>query len=101
MLNPIYRQMPADLGLEPPLTADGAVAETMMRRRLSPRWMAGLVLISLAGTVLMLFSVVAALSPVETRVTSPQITKPLSVSYAKKAGCTVLEKRDQGTYEKL
>ncbi|MFY8156787.1 MAG: hypothetical protein ACOVLI_07920, partial [Rhabdaerophilum sp.] len=75
MLNPIYRQMPADLGLEPPLTADGAVAETMMRRRLSPRWMAGLVLISLAGTVLMLFSVVAALSPVETRVTSPQISR--------------------------
>jgi hypothetical protein len=34
-------------------------------------------------------------------VTSPQITKPLSVSDAKKAGFTVLEKRDQGTYEKL
>jgi putative FmdB family regulatory protein len=34
-------------------------------------------------------------------VTSPQITKPLSVSDAKKAGFTVLEKRDEGTYEKL
>lgn len=34
-------------------------------------------------------------------VTSPQMTKPLSVSDAKKAGFTVLEKRDQGTYEKL
>lgn len=34
-------------------------------------------------------------------VTSPQISKPLSVSDAKKAGFTVLEKRDQGTYEKL
>ncbi len=34
-------------------------------------------------------------------VNSPQITKPLSVSDAKKAGFTVLEKRDQGTYEKL
>lgn len=34
-------------------------------------------------------------------VTSPKITKPLSVSDAKKAGFTVLEKRDQGTYEKL
>ncbi len=75
MLNPIYRQLPADLGLEPPLTADGAVAETMMRRRLSPRWMAGLMLISLAGTGLMIFSVIAALSPVETMVTSPQITR--------------------------
>ncbi|MDF1754973.1 MAG: zinc ribbon domain-containing protein [Verrucomicrobiales bacterium] len=34
-------------------------------------------------------------------VTSPQIAKPLSVSDAKKAGFTVLEKRDEGTYEKL
>jgi len=34
-------------------------------------------------------------------VTSPTITKPLSVSDAKKAGFTVLEKRDEGTYEKL
>lgn len=35
------------------------------------------------------------------RVNSPQIMKPLSVSDAKKAGFTVLEKRDEGTYEKL
>ena len=34
-------------------------------------------------------------------VSSPQITKPLSVTDAKKAGFTVLEKRDEGTYEKL
>lgn len=34
-------------------------------------------------------------------ITSPKITKPLSVSDAKKAGFTVLERRDQGTYEKL
>jgi len=34
-------------------------------------------------------------------VASPKISKPLSVSDAKKAGFTVLEKRDQGTYEKL
>ena len=34
-------------------------------------------------------------------VTSPKINKPLSVSDAKKAGFTVLEKRDEGTYEKL
>lgn len=34
-------------------------------------------------------------------VNSPQITKPLSVSDAKSAGFTVLEKRDEGTYEKL
>ncbi|MEO0414024.1 MAG: zinc ribbon domain-containing protein [Verrucomicrobiota bacterium] len=34
-------------------------------------------------------------------VSSPEISKPLSVSDAKKAGFTVLEKRDEGTYEKL
>ena len=34
-------------------------------------------------------------------VNTPKITKPLSVSDAKSAGFTVLEKRDEGTYEKL
>lgn len=34
-------------------------------------------------------------------VSSPRVTKPLSVSDAKKAGFTILEKRDQGVYEKL
>ena len=35
------------------------------------------------------------------RVNTPRITKPLSVSDAKKAGFTILQKRDQGVYEKL
>ena len=35
------------------------------------------------------------------RVNTPKVAKPLSVSDAKAAGFTVLEKRDQGTYEKL
>ena len=35
------------------------------------------------------------------RVNTPQITKPMSVIDAKKAGFTVLERRDQGVYEKL
>jgi putative FmdB family regulatory protein len=34
-------------------------------------------------------------------VSSPSITKPMSVVDAKKAGFTVLEKRDKGVYEKL
>ncbi len=34
-------------------------------------------------------------------VSSPSITKPLSVSDAKKAGFTVMERRDEGVYEKL
>jgi putative FmdB family regulatory protein len=32
---------------------------------------------------------------------TPKITKPVSVSDAKKAGFTVLERRDRGVYEKL
>ena len=35
------------------------------------------------------------------RVNSPKITKPMSVSDAKKAGFTIMEKRDEGVYEKL
>ena len=38
---------------------------------------------------------------VVSRVSTPRVSKPLSVSDAKKAGFTVLEKRDQGVYEKL
>ena len=34
-------------------------------------------------------------------VNTPQLTKPLSISDAKKAGFTVLEKKDKGTYERL
>jgi putative FmdB family regulatory protein len=35
------------------------------------------------------------------RINTPKIAKPLSVSDAKQAGFTVLEKRDTGVYEKL
>jgi predicted nucleic acid-binding Zn ribbon protein len=34
-------------------------------------------------------------------VNTPKVSKPLSVTDAKKAGFTVLEKRDRGVYEKL
>ncbi|MGL5446519.1 MAG: M23 family metallopeptidase [Rhabdaerophilum sp.] len=95
MANPIFRNLPADLGLEPPLTADGAVAETMMRRRLSPRWMAGLVLIALAGSVLMLFSVIAALSPIETIVTSPVMTKGAEERIAGGSSITTARRGDK------
>jgi hypothetical protein len=36
-----------------------------------------------------------------TRVNSPKLTKPVSISDAKKAGFTVMERRDKGVYEKL
>jgi hypothetical protein len=35
------------------------------------------------------------------RINTPVLTKPLSISDAKKAGFTILERRDQGVYEKL
>jgi putative FmdB family regulatory protein len=35
------------------------------------------------------------------KVNVPDITKPFSVTEAKAAGFTILEKRDQGVYEKL
>lgn len=34
-------------------------------------------------------------------VNTPKITKPLSVSDAKKAGFSVFEKRDKGVYERM
>jgi len=43
----------------------------------------------------------ASVRKVVSRVNAPRITKPLSVSAAKSAGFTVLEKRDKGVYEKL
>ena len=36
-----------------------------------------------------------------TQINTPKITKPLSVSDAKSAGFTILERRDKGVYEKL
>ena len=35
------------------------------------------------------------------RINTPKIIKPMSVVDAKKAGFTVLERRDKGVYEKL
>jgi hypothetical protein len=35
------------------------------------------------------------------RISTPKVAKPLSVSDAKKAGFTVMQKRDSGVYEKL
>jgi len=41
-----------------------------------------------------------AVKKVISRVNTPRITKPFSVTDAKKAGFTVLEKRDEGVYER-
>jgi len=42
-----------------------------------------------------------AVRKVISKVNTPRVAKPLSVSDAKSAGFTVLERRDQGVYEKL
>jgi len=42
-----------------------------------------------------------AVRKVVSRVHTPKILKPLSVSAAKSAGFTILERRDKGVYEKL
>ena len=75
MHNPSYRHLPDDLGLEPPLTAEGAVVETIVLHRLNVRWLAGIILTGLAGSALMLFSVVGALTPTNNIVSVPQLTK--------------------------
>jgi uncharacterized protein YbaR (Trm112 family) len=41
------------------------------------------------------------LKKVISRINTPTITKPMSIVDAKKAGFTILERRDQGVYEKL
>ena len=35
------------------------------------------------------------------RVSTPRVSKPLSVSAAKNAGFTIMKRRDKGVYEKL
>ncbi|MEO7933894.1 MAG: zinc ribbon domain-containing protein [Chthoniobacterales bacterium] len=42
-----------------------------------------------------------AVRKVISSVNTPSLTKPVSISEAKKAGFTVLEKKDTGTYERL
>lgn len=42
-----------------------------------------------------------AVRKVISHINTPRITKPLSVSDAKKAGFTVLERRSKGEYERL
>lgn len=42
-----------------------------------------------------------AVKKVISRISTPKLTKPLSVSDAKSAGFTVLQRRDKGVYEKL
>ena len=70
-----YRQIPADLGLEPPLTSEGAVVQSLVRGRLNGRWLVGIVLTGITGAGLMLLSVAGALGPLRNAVSQPQMAR--------------------------
>lgn len=70
-----YRHLPADLGLEPPLNAEGAAIASMARGRVNHRWLAGIVLTGVTGAGLMLLSVAGALGPLRNVVSHPQLAK--------------------------
>ncbi len=70
-----YRQLPADLGFEAPLTSEGAVVQTLVRGRVNARWLIGIVLTGVTGAGLMLLSVAGALGPLRNAVSPPQLAK--------------------------
>lgn len=75
MHDTLYRQTPADLGLEPPISTEGATVPNLLRGRVNARWLVGIILIGLTGGGLMLFSVAGALGPLRRAVKAPQMTK--------------------------
>ncbi|CAN1550621.1 Peptidase M23 [Rhabdaerophilaceae bacterium] len=95
MANPTFRTLPGDLGLEPPLTVDGGVSETMMHKRLSPRWMAGLILIALSGSALMVFSVIGALAPSDVMLAQPEVNRRTSDGAGSAVAFTVARRSDK------
>lgn len=70
-----YRQLPADLGLEPPITTEGIVVQTVQRHRVNGRWLAGTILIALSGSALMVLAVFGALKPLDEVVSTAQLVK--------------------------
>lgn len=70
-----YRHVPSDLGLEPPLTSEGAVVQTLVRGRVNARWLIGIVLTGITGAGLMLLSVAGALGPLRNAISAPQLAK--------------------------
>ncbi len=70
-----YRNLPADLGFEAPLTTEGAAGQTLVRGRVNARWLIGIVLTGIAGSGLMLLSVAGALGPLRNAVAPAQIAK--------------------------
>lgn len=75
MNDTVFRQMPSDLGLEPPISTEGATVPNLLRGRVNARWLVGIILIGVTGAGLMVFSVAGALGPLRRAVKPPQMTK--------------------------
>lgn len=75
MMLPTYRQVPADLGLEPPITAEGAAFQPVLRGRINFRWLVGIVLTGVTGGGLLLLSIEGALGPLKNAIAPPQLSK--------------------------
>jgi murein DD-endopeptidase MepM/ murein hydrolase activator NlpD len=95
MLNSTYRQLPPDLGLEPPISADGAVVEQPLRQRAIGRWLFGLVLVALAGAALMLFAAAGALGTLSEAVRAPEIASTTDDSASGSQGVIAMRKGDK------
>lgn len=71
-----YRQLPTDLGLEPPITTEGTVVQTVIRHRVNGRWLVGTILVAVSSCGLLGFAVFGALKPFDTIISSAQVAKP-------------------------
>lgn len=95
MLTAAYKHLPSDLGLEPPITADGAVVESLVKQRLNGRWLFGIVLTGLAGTAMMLFAAAGALGTLSEIVRPPQLVKSAEERAIAGAGVITARKGDK------
>lgn len=75
MFNSSYRHLPHDLGLEPPVTTEGMRPEAMTGHRTNWRWLGGILLTTLIGCLLMVFSVMGALGPLNDIISPAQLAK--------------------------
>jgi murein DD-endopeptidase MepM/ murein hydrolase activator NlpD len=91
----MFRQLPSDPGLEPPLSAEGERVEALVIGRVNPRWMAGIILTGIAGAGLLLLSVRGALAPMQNIVRQAQIVKSKEDVIHQPGASTALRRGDK------
>jgi murein DD-endopeptidase MepM/ murein hydrolase activator NlpD len=91
----MFRQLPRDLGLEPPLSAEGERVDVLLRGRVNPRWMAGIVLTGIAGAGLLLLSVAGALGPTRNLIKQAQLVKAKEDVAPQAGASTALRRTDK------